>query len=301
MARRTNQYFLFVFLFFMLGSTILGLLLINFLALPSDLANIILQFLVFIPMLVIYVKTEKVSVKECFSLRPLNWKNALLCLGIAYCALPFISMIVVLTSPLQPNLVEQAMGELNDSSLFSMLFVIAVQPAVFEELLFRGAALHGYRSLGAKKALLMSALDVCYAAHESPAGVIRLSAGCHLRVYGTAYRLHLCLYAAPFSHQRIKLCCCHRPDTPARCCGGTFFHPGIVEHRSAMFDLPAFPGTAHVSVPAAQPCTSACFTSRYRHTQRKDIHSFLLDHCGNLHFLWCSAKSLLELKKERML
>lgn len=78
-------------------------------------------------------------------------ENALLCLGIAYCALPFISMIVVLTSPLQPNLVEQAMGELNDSSLFSMLFVIAVQPAVFEELLFRGAALHGYRSLGAKK------------------------------------------------------------------------------------------------------------------------------------------------------
>ena len=72
MARRTNQYFLFVFLFFMLGSTILRLLLINFLALPSDLANIILQFLVFIPMLVIYVKTEKVSVKECFSLRPLN-------------------------------------------------------------------------------------------------------------------------------------------------------------------------------------------------------------------------------------
>ena len=82
----------------------------------------------------------------------------MLCLGIAYCSLPFISMIVVLTSPLQPNLVEQAMGELNDSSLFSLLFVIAVQPAVFEELLFRGAALHGYRSLGAKKALLMSAL-----------------------------------------------------------------------------------------------------------------------------------------------
>ncbi len=158
MARRTNQYFLFVFLFFMLGSTVLGLLLTNFLGLPSDWANIIMQFLVFIPMLVIYVKTEKAPVKECFSLKPLNWKNALLCLGIAYCSLPFISMIVVLTSPLQPNLVEQAMGELNDSSFFSLLFVIAVQPAVFEELLFRGAALHGYRSLGAKKALLMSAL-----------------------------------------------------------------------------------------------------------------------------------------------
>ena len=95
MARRANQYFLFVFLFFMIGSTVLGLLLTNVMGLPSDWSNIIMQFLVFIPMLVIYVKTEKASVKECFSIKPLNWKNALLCLGIAYCSLPFISMIVV--------------------------------------------------------------------------------------------------------------------------------------------------------------------------------------------------------------
>lgn len=90
MARRANQYFLFVFLFFMIGSTVLGLLLTNVMGLPSDWSNIIMQFLVFIPMLVIYVKTEKASVKECFSIKPLNWKNALLCLGIAYCSLPFI-------------------------------------------------------------------------------------------------------------------------------------------------------------------------------------------------------------------
>lgn len=158
MARRTNQYFLFVFLFFMLGSTIFGLLFTKFLPLPTDWANIIMQFLVFIPMLVIYVKSEKASIKDCFSIRPLNLKNALLCLGIAYCSLPFISMIVVLTSHIQPNLAEESMHELKDSSFLSMLFIIAVQPAFFEEMLFRGAALHGYRSLGTKKALLMSAL-----------------------------------------------------------------------------------------------------------------------------------------------
>ena len=156
MARRTNQYFLFVFIFFMLSSNLFGYIFSKFL--PSDLATIVVQFFVFIPMLIIYIKTEKVSVKDCFSLRPLNWKNALLCLGIAYFALPFISMIVVLTSPLQPNLAEEAMTELNNSSFLSTLIIIAVQPAVFEELLFRGAALHGYRSLGVKKALLMSAL-----------------------------------------------------------------------------------------------------------------------------------------------
>ena len=89
MARRTNQYFLFVFLFFMIGSTVLGLLLTNVMGLPSDWSNIIMQFLVFIPMLVIYVKTEKASVKECFSIKPLNWKNALLCLGIAYCSVSY--------------------------------------------------------------------------------------------------------------------------------------------------------------------------------------------------------------------
>lgn len=215
MARRANQYFLFVFLFFMIGSTVLGLLLTNVMGLPSDWSNIIMQFLVFIPMLVIYVKTEKASVKECFSIKPLNWKNALLCLGIAYCSLPFISIIVVLTSPLQPNLVEQAMGELNDSSLFSLLFVIAVQPAVFEELLFRGAAawLSEFRS---EKSPADECSHVCYASHESSAGIVRLSSGRDLRVYGTAHRLHLCLYAAPFSYQRIKLRCPPPPRHPSK-------------------------------------------------------------------------------------
>ena len=46
MARRANQYFLFVFLFFMIGSTVLGLLLTNVMGLPSDWSNIIMQFLV---------------------------------------------------------------------------------------------------------------------------------------------------------------------------------------------------------------------------------------------------------------
>ncbi|WP_394267350.1 CPBP family intramembrane glutamic endopeptidase [Anaerotignum sp.] len=158
MVRRTNQYFLFVFLFFMLASSLVGLLLTKFVPLPAVWNNIIMQFLVFIPMLVIYVKTEKTSVKECFSIKPLSLKNALICLGIAYCSLPFVSLIVVLTSKIQPNLVEETMNQLKDSSFFSLLLLIAVQPAIFEEMLFRGAALHGYRSLGTKKTILMSAL-----------------------------------------------------------------------------------------------------------------------------------------------
>lgn len=260
MARRTNQYFLFVFLFFMIGSTVLGLLLTNVMGLPSDWSNIIMQFLVFIPMLVIYVKTEKASVKECFSIKPLNWKNALLCLGIAYCSLPFISMIVVLTSPLQPNLVEQAMGELNDSSLFSLLFVIAVQPAVFEELLFRGAALHGYRSLGAKKALLMSALMFAMLHMNLQQALYAFLLGV---IFAFMVQRTGSIFASMLPHFLINALNCvahHRPDTPARCCGRTFFCTGTGERRSAMLDLPAFPGTAHLSVPAAEPCTSACFT-----------------------------------------
>lgn len=158
MARRTNQYFLFVFIFFMLGSTLFGRFFTRVLPLPIDWANTVVQFLVFIPMLLIYIKAEKTSAKNAFALQPLDWKNALFCLGMAYFALPFISMIVVLTSHLQPNLAEETLNELKGSSLLSMLFVVAVQPAVFEELLFRGAALHGYRSLGPKKALLLSAL-----------------------------------------------------------------------------------------------------------------------------------------------
>ncbi len=158
MTKRTNQYFLFVFLYFILCSNVLSWLLPMIFPFVSPmLLNIILQCIIFIPLLIIYPITEKKSIKDCYSLHRLHWKDAFISIGIAFFSLPFLAFVVVLTSPLQPNIAEEAMVSLSNQNIWVSLLFIAVQPALFEELLFRGAALTGYRHLGWIKAMVMSA------------------------------------------------------------------------------------------------------------------------------------------------
>lgn len=156
MTRRTNQFFLFVFLYFLIISTVV-VPLAMLLPISEMLLQFIMQCVIFIPILYIYIYTEKVPVKECFSLRKISIKNAILCICIGLFVMPFMSLIVLLTSPLQPNLAEESMTSLQSGGLIPMLIVMAVQPAVFEEMVFRGIALHGYRHRGMRTALCMSA------------------------------------------------------------------------------------------------------------------------------------------------
>lgn len=159
MTKRTNRIFLCIFLYFLFCSNVFPLVFsIVFPFIPSMILNIILQCMIFIPILVLYPIIEKKSVKDCYSFYPLHWKDALISIGIAFFSLPFLAFVVVLTSPLQPNIAEEAMASLSHNSIWLSLLFIAVQPAVFEELLFRGAALTGYRHLGWIKAILMSAV-----------------------------------------------------------------------------------------------------------------------------------------------
>lgn len=156
MTRRTNQFFLFVFIYFLLVSAVVVPIMMFF-PISEMLLQFLVQFLIFIPILFIYLYTERVSAKECFSLRKISIKNAILCICIGFFVMPFMSLIVLLTSFLQPNLAEESMNSLQSSGLFSIIIVSAVQPAIFEELVFRGIGLHGYHQHGARTALLMSA------------------------------------------------------------------------------------------------------------------------------------------------
>lgn len=156
LTKKMNRYFLIVFLYFLGVSNFFAPILYRIV--PSMMpAMILLQFVIFLPLLFFYFYRFPSSVKETFSLRPVRIGDVLICLGIALFSMPIVSMIVFLTSFLQPNLVESSMGEMMGSNFFLVLFLIAVQPAVFEELMFRGIAFRSYGYLGEKKAILISA------------------------------------------------------------------------------------------------------------------------------------------------
>ncbi len=155
-TKQVNRYYLIVFLYFLGASNLLAPLLYGML--PSlTAAMILLQFVIFLPLLFFYFYRFPSSVKDTLSLRPIRIMDLLLCLGITLFALPFVSLIVYLTSFIQPNLAEASMEAMQDGNFFWVLFLIAVQPAVFEELMFRGVAFRAYGHLGEKKAILLSA------------------------------------------------------------------------------------------------------------------------------------------------
>lgn len=156
MTKQMNRYFLFVFLYFFMASVCLSMLM-RFWGLPSWAFTFGMQFLIHVPLLIVFCVWKKCDLRKTFALYPIHWKDALLCIGIGFAVQPLMSMIIVLTSPLQENLADASLQSMYGDGLLPMLLVVAVQPALFEELLFRGAALHGYMHRGMKPAILISA------------------------------------------------------------------------------------------------------------------------------------------------
>ena len=156
---RSNRYFLIVFIYFLLIPLALTPLL--FLFIPhswnSAAVSALQQVLIFLPILMVYPFLTKTPAKTCFSIHKIRPIDALLSICIALLFQPFMALIVYLTSYLQPNLAEQAMASFQSGGFFLPLLALAIIPAVFEEMIFRGIALHGYSHLGRKKAILISA------------------------------------------------------------------------------------------------------------------------------------------------
>lgn len=157
LTKKVNGYFLLVFLYF-LGVSFFLAPVLGMMFPSSAMATIVMQFIIFLPLLFFYFYRYPVSVKETLSLRPIRLLDLLLCLGVTLCAMPLVSMIVLVTSVFQTNLAEASLETMMGSNFYLVLFLTAIQPAVFEELVFRGVAFRAYGHLGQKKAVLISAL-----------------------------------------------------------------------------------------------------------------------------------------------
>ena len=69
---------------------------------------------------------------------------------------PLVSMISLLSMFFTENVISQSMNELQNFSLASKLFMMAVLPGIGEELLFRGILYRAYRKKNPVKAMLVS-------------------------------------------------------------------------------------------------------------------------------------------------
>ncbi len=108
---------------------------------------------------VAYLFLHRVPVKEELMLRSVGWKEWLLLLPFAVCINKVAEFINVLSQLFTENTVGSHMAELILKYPFPIAFlVIAVMPAICEELVFRGVLYRGYRKCGQWVAIIVTAV-----------------------------------------------------------------------------------------------------------------------------------------------
>lgn len=154
---QTNRFALFFFLYFIAVSFGLSLLLLS--GILSEQSYLLFaQSICYLPPLLLYFHHTKKPLQQTLRFHPLGWKNILLLISFSFAIQPAMSFLSFLTSMFFPNPVMESAEDVLSGGLLSAVFSMAVFPAVFEELSFRGIFLSGYRFLSKWKRAFVCAL-----------------------------------------------------------------------------------------------------------------------------------------------
>lgn len=156
-VKSTNRFALFFFVFFLLSTRILYIF-PSLIELPYTTLSIVLSLFSFGTTILVYFMVTKHDIKSTLKLYPLSLRNVFFCIIFVPAIQPIMSFLAVIFSIFFPNLVEESFSLADGSSLFALLFSMAILPAILEEVTLRGIFLSGYKDLGDKKAIWYTAL-----------------------------------------------------------------------------------------------------------------------------------------------
>lgn len=118
---------------------------------------VISQGLILIPAL-IYVAVTKQNLFRLIRFQKMKLVTVLLLLVFTYSILPFLSLINAVSMLFSTNVIESTIGNVVGGSLFIGLLMVALMPAIVEEVTYRGIVYHSYRSERPIRGILMSGL-----------------------------------------------------------------------------------------------------------------------------------------------
>ena len=142
--QKANLYFLLILIYEIVGSIILG---IGFRILNiSDIRIILLvtHTVVFIIPGIIYLIVSKRPIKETLRLNKLNKKSLGIVILISFLIQPVMSFLSLISTFFFNNDIAEMINEISSTNYFGLLLLIALLPAISEELTIRGIILSGY-------------------------------------------------------------------------------------------------------------------------------------------------------------
>jgi uncharacterized protein len=153
---RSNLFALIVILGQILGSLFLSRLLYKSFSLTQILILSQILFLI-IPVIVYFMVTGQ-PVRATLKLNKITLSDIALILAIAFLCQPVASFLSALTSAFFHNAVNELLKDLNKISYITQLGVIALTPAICEEVTVRGIVLSGYKNINSWRAAVMTGL-----------------------------------------------------------------------------------------------------------------------------------------------
>ena len=142
--QKANLYFLLILIYEIIGSLILG---IGFRILNINDIRIILlitHIVVFIIPGIIYLIVSKRPIKETLRLNKLNKKSLGIVILISFLIQPVMSFLSLISTFFFNNDIAEMINEISSTNYFVLLLLIALLPAISEELTIRGIILSGY-------------------------------------------------------------------------------------------------------------------------------------------------------------
>jgi len=148
-------------LFLVLGQAFGGYLLhpiFSLLHLPLYASLVLGQVIILIVPSIIYFYVTKLPIKETLRLNKIGILDIVIIIALGIFIQPAAMFIGTLASMFFPNLISKVVFEMNSLPLITKLVVIALTPAICEEITMRGIFLSGYKKVDIKIAALMSGL-----------------------------------------------------------------------------------------------------------------------------------------------
>ncbi|KEH99003.1 CAAX protease [Clostridium botulinum C/D str. BKT12695] len=131
------------------------------LSIPRGWDIVVLQVVLLLMPTIIYFIITKQSVKEVLRLKKINLKSVFIIIIIAFVAQPITVFLSLITQFIFPNKVGMVISQLNTMPLILQVAIVALTPAILEEVTMRGIILSGYKNIDIKKAAIMTGLFFC--------------------------------------------------------------------------------------------------------------------------------------------
>ncbi|GMQ58545.1 hypothetical protein AN1V17_29400 [Vallitalea sediminicola] len=159
-ARRGNKFILILLLIMTLAPEIIGIIVHNFNIKITSVSSILIPQLLFIafPVIIYFIITRQ-PVKKTLMLKKLDIINVLLAIGIGLLIQPLLWLINIISQIFFENKISGTIFTLAEYPLWMLLILVAVLPAINEEIVTRGILMSNYKNVNVFKAALVSGLS----------------------------------------------------------------------------------------------------------------------------------------------